>query len=206
MTDTFTYDDTLHAYYLDGVRIPSVTQVLKAQGMIDTTWLTEHGRTRGSHVHTATEMYDKGILDEDTLDPQLRPYLEGWKLFVEENEPIWDTLEVPGYHPLYRYGLTPDRTAYLCAHSVTELELIDIKTGQPMPYIEVQMAAYFYALKANGHDVEHARVVYLSNDGKYKPVKVKDLRRSFAIFQAAIACFNWRMNNKLLTWEDIDSD
>jgi hypothetical protein len=61
-----------------------VTELLVDEGFIDRTWFNEYGATRGSHVHTACLYYDQGELDEETLDPAIVPYLEGWKKFIAD--------------------------------------------------------------------------------------------------------------------------
>lgn len=104
-----------HCYKLNNVVIPSVTQILKCCGISDFSKVPidvlERARLFGTAVHKACELFDKGTLDERTLDPNLWPYLDGWVAckkeyafeFVENENPLVSTI--------YRVAGTPDRIA-----------------------------------------------------------------------------------------------
>jgi hypothetical protein len=66
-----TYDDATHTYKLDGVVVPSVTQVLTAAGVIDNRWFTEEATHRGQLVHVATMLMDQGELNDARSSPRL---------------------------------------------------------------------------------------------------------------------------------------
>ncbi len=95
------YTPGKHEYQVDGGVIPSTTQVLKAEGFIDTTFMNEWGRTRGSYLHTAASLWAKGQLDEDTVDGRLVPYLDGVKRYYDDKKLEPRFIEVPMYHPIY---------------------------------------------------------------------------------------------------------
>lgn len=79
-----TFDDARHAYTLDGKPAPSVTEVLAAQNDWSKipAWQLEAARVLGRDVHAAVNLYARGALDMDALDPAVRPYVEGAAMFL----------------------------------------------------------------------------------------------------------------------------
>lgn len=191
---TLTYNDERHEYKLDGTIIPSTTQVLASEGFIDTTFMNESGRERGSMVHLANKYLLEDRLDEDTIDPRIVPYVDGTKRFIADMGYKPKIIEKPMSHPLYRYGLTPD-TIGTVRQFGDELVLIDWKTGAPHPATVIQMASYVEGLRANGIEVKHVYIIYLKADGTYKPELVKVTRKEINVFIYALTCMNWKNNN-----------
>jgi hypothetical protein len=80
-----------HAYLLDGQKIPSVTGILKASGLIDFSaippFILEKARNRGSIVHAAIHAALDRDLDRASFDrdfPEYVPYLDAWSSFCEQ--------------------------------------------------------------------------------------------------------------------------
>ncbi|HOD97842.1 MAG TPA: hypothetical protein PLT63_03610 [Syntrophales bacterium] len=96
-----------------GNGLESVTQILKAEQLIDTRFYDDWSRDRGSMIHLATHYDDMGELDEETLDPVIRPYLEAWRKFRKESGFVPEVIEVPMMSINYRYAGTPDRIGQL---------------------------------------------------------------------------------------------
>ena len=103
------FDEEEHKFSVDGERLLSVTQVLSGAGCIDTKFFTDQGRKNGTRRHLVTELYDKGILDEATVDPADRPYLDAWIKAKEEWKIQIVRIETQMYHPLLRYAGIVDR-------------------------------------------------------------------------------------------------
>lgn len=183
---SFVYTPGNHEYRVGGQVIPSTTGVLKAERFIDTTFMNEWGRTRGSYLHTAAALWAQGQLDEDTLDSRLVPYLDGVKRYYDDKGLEPRHIEVPMYHPIYMYGFTPD---------VVTADLLDWKTGAKHVSTVLQLASYKEGLKANEIEVERCIVVYLPGDGAYKEEVIKVTRKEVGIFLSALACMNWKQNN-----------
>lgn len=98
-----------HVYTLpDGSHPPSITQILKAEGFIDTTFYDEWSRDKGSMVHLACHYDVTGELDEDSLDDEIRPYLKAFRKFMVESGFKVDKSEVPAANLTYGYVGTPD--------------------------------------------------------------------------------------------------
>lgn len=139
-------DEASHTYYVDGVAQLSVTQILKAAGLIDTQWFTEFGRWRGSAVHKATRYFDEGDVDRRTLDQAVKPFVADWKDFRERTGFIPTLIETPRYDGLYNYCGTPDRRGYFMGGKPEDSnELIDLKCypgGKAPWWTRLQLAGY----------------------------------------------------------------
>ncbi|MFA5158725.1 MAG: hypothetical protein WC451_06105 [Patescibacteria group bacterium] len=97
-----------HVYTADGRVYPSITQILSAEGFINTAFYDEWSRDRGSMVHLACHYDITGELDEDSLDDEIRPYLAAFRKFMAESGFKVDKSEVPAINKLYGYAGTPD--------------------------------------------------------------------------------------------------
>ena len=97
-----------HKYTYKGKRLPSITQILKAEGFIDDTWYNDWARDKGSHVHAAVHYDILGTLDEDDLDPEIVPYLKAFRKFMKESGFKVEKSEVPGVNTVYGFAGTPD--------------------------------------------------------------------------------------------------
>lgn len=137
----FVYDDEAHQYRLKGQVIPGVSTILTP--CVDFGDAPRHmvmnAAERGKLVHLAAELWDLGVLDEDTLDPVLVPYLAGWKKFRREWECEWTASEVPEYHKLLHYGGTPDRKGRYKALRIK----VDLKATYKLnDSVELQLSGY----------------------------------------------------------------
>ena len=187
-----TFDEEAHEYRLDGVVIPSVTQVIREAGLIDTQWYTEEGRERGAEVALVTELHDKGILDEDTVTDEIRPYLKAWKRFKADTGFLCELIEEPVYHRELRYAGTLDRIG-TWRESPNRI-LLDIKTGGPEPCHAIQTAAYAACFTWRAGPLRFG--IHLDNSGKYRIAAHTD-PNDRRVFNAALAIANWKHNHKV---------
>ncbi len=139
------FDAEEHRYTdREGREYPSVTQVLGSVGFGD--WMEfipaavlERARDRGQAVHAACHYLDEGDLDWDTLDSEVRHYVEHyreWRAF-SRFEPI--ALETPMIIPHLGFAGTPDKIGYIDG----DLTILDLKTGEKAPEaVGVQLFAY----------------------------------------------------------------
>ena len=81
--EIFRVDRDAHVYYLNGHPVPSVTDILKDNGLlIGTEFMCEEARIRGTRVHLLCQ-----YLDEGRYNPQeskrfgLDGYVESWRKF-----------------------------------------------------------------------------------------------------------------------------
>jgi hypothetical protein len=139
-----------HVYTLNGLPLPSVTGILKAEGFIDDAFFTEESRVRGTYVHLATHYDDQGELDEDTLDPVIVPYVEAWRKFKRESGFIVEQSETPMASSSYHYAGTPDVIGHFPSGNLKRgaVELHDDGTYKLYPYTDRQDAALWLAVLA----------------------------------------------------------
>lgn len=102
------FDEARHVYTYQGRALPSVTGILKAEGFIDTRFYNDWAREKGSFVHLAIEYHLAGELDEETLDPEIKPYLEAFKRFMAESGFKVNQSEVPQISTTHFYAGKPD--------------------------------------------------------------------------------------------------
>lgn len=103
-----TFDKEGHVYTAAGQVLPSITQILKAEGFIDTSHYDDWSRDKGSMVHLAIHYDITGELDESSIDPEIVPYLAAWRKFKKESGFNVERSEKPAANLMYRYAGTPD--------------------------------------------------------------------------------------------------
>lgn len=140
------FDDATHTYWVEGQRLPSVTQILEAEGFISSYCKDDEAAEYGNNVHLMVSLDVHGRLDEDSLDPGLRNPFTGWRLFRGEwphLSPIKEYVEEPLYHHRLLYAGTPDLPMWMRSGRSRQLVVIDVKTtATPQAHHELQTAAY----------------------------------------------------------------
>lgn len=189
------FDAERHEYWLGDQRIPGVTEILG--GLTDLDGIQQatldRAARRGQAAHRATELFDAGTLDYDTLAPALAPYLEAWRRFRDDTEFVPEHIELRVFHPALRYAGTLDRIGVMR----DDRWLIDIKTTTNVyPAVGPQTAAYAEAARAQGTDPGKRRgVVRLQKDGHYKLHECRDTS-DFAVFCSIKTLAAWASRNK----------
>lgn len=127
-----------HIYTLDGLILPSVTGILKAEGFIDDRFFDDYSRDRGTYVHLATHMDDMGDLDDDTVDPVIVPYLKAWRRFKKESGFVVEQSEISLASKAYNYAGTIDRIGRFPSGSITRaaVELHNDGTYKLYPFTD----------------------------------------------------------------------
>jgi hypothetical protein len=171
-----TFDEEKHEYRVNGVIVRSATQILKDLGMIDDRFFKEEHRLRGKAVHFACELYDRGDLDEDSVHPIVRPYLEAYKEFKSGTGFVPEIIEERFYDHILNFAVTPDRYGTLGNGGQA---IFEIKSGGISKiYTALQTAAQEAALRRNNIIPKGALVsrygLQCKNDGKAKLVHFSD--------------------------------
>ena len=139
----------------------------------------------GRYVHQAVEMYEKGILNEKSLDPDLEPYLAGWKHFVRDSKYKFVQGEYTIMNETHHFIGHPDqigecyRSDYAGIRSL-EQRIIEIKTTSQIDLIGHRVQAAVYS--ANTPNEPPPMSVYLRKGGTY------DLGRAFGPTEIADHC------------------
>jgi hypothetical protein len=151
----FEFDSKTHQYIVDGCPVPSVTQVLKAAGLIDYAGIPQavldYAAERGTAVHLATQLYDENDLDRDSLDPLIAPYLSAWINFTVDH-PIKILCSegiALGKIGDLAFGMTVDRLVHF-PRSRQDV-ILDIKcTSRIHNHHGIQLAGYACGLASGG--------------------------------------------------------
>lgn len=183
---TLEFDAGTHTYMLNGVRVPSVTQILAPLedfSMVPPDVL-EAARIRGQHVHEACDLFDRDELDWQSLDLALVPYVEAWRNFICESGAVVIASETRVVHEQLGYAGSPDKVL-----SWGKREVIpDIKATAIVPRtVGAQTAAYAKARHFMLGGREPSRCcIHLRPDGKYSVHPRRD-PADWALF---ISCLN----------------
>lgn len=193
-----TFDRESHTYRLRGQPVPGVTSLLD-DTIVDLSRIPrdvlERARARGTAVHVACELYDRGDLDFATMDQSLWPYLQAWDRFKTETKFEIELIEKPVYSERYRYAGTLDRYGHGRFRSKSKLStaLIDIKSGEVQTATGVQLAAYHGAgVEMGAVDKSAIRIgVHLQDTGKYK-LEVYDSPQDWPVFLACLQIHHYK--------------
>lgn len=183
-TLTFRRED--HTYWLGKRELPSVTRIIRAAGLVDSTWFTEEGRQTGEDIAELTMRYDLG--DENAVHgilvglPELQGYLDAWRNFLLDSEFVIETIEQPMCDPIRCYAGTPDREGLWQGQPTT----LDMKRYPRVPWHGVQLAAY--APKSRRLHVQ------LKPNGTYNRYEFTD-PGDYAMWSLALAGFHWKANH-----------
>lgn len=197
MIQGLTFDPEAHAYTFEGRPLPAVTRVLR---ILETRSapqeLLDFAAARGIAVHEACELDDRDDLDEASVDPLIRPYLEGWRMFKEDAGYQAIEIELAVANGRYGYAGRIDRIALVNGKPA----VLDIKTGSQLPLSAgPQLAAYQEAyawlveaaLVKRPADLPRRRyVVWLRGDGRYNLVRY-DSPEDWGVFRSALSIWQW---------------
>ena len=170
-----TFDPETHTYRKGETVLPSVTQILKDVGLIDTTFFAPEHAERGTRVHEATVFWDETGMDDDTLPEEWAGYLSAWKKFREETGFAPSHIE-QAFCSEQGYAGTVDRIGK--THKINPL-LLDIKTGPPQAWHRLQLAAYALMVKRELNiPIWDMWGVHLRKDGTYSVESYKSIEHS----------------------------
>lgn len=173
--DRFTFDPEHHRYFLNNEEIPSVTHILEDLGFVNYDMVNAATREAslkfGSAVHLACQLDDNDDLVEESLDPALAPYLEGWRKFKKQCKVEIITNEKSIYSARHKIAGTPDRIGSFRKRTT----LIDIKTGLIEKWVRLQTAGYkIIHDEQNPKNKIRQRIGVQLLPGKYKLVPFED--------------------------------
>ena len=193
------FNDKLHEYRVGGIVSPSVSQILKANGLMENFRKSETALNNGTAIHRALELHDLCKLDERSLDPRLKKCLYLWDKFKKEIS-VGQIIEVEkrvSFSVLY--AGTIDRVLKLRnGHKM----VLDFKSGNPQPWAALQTAGY-----AMAYDLEHhkeyerccAKIHWDMDRVIYKPYTDN---ADFNVFMAMATVYHYKKNNGYLRDEE----
>jgi hypothetical protein len=200
MTIEFTFDADTHTYTAEGTKVPSVSQILQTVGLVDYAGIDpavlRYAAERSTAVHLASQFWDEGDLDLESVDPLIAGYVSAWKSFRTLHPFTITASERAGIGDLdgMRFGMTLDR---LVDFGDRRMCVLDIKcTTKVHEWAAIQLAAYAIGLAAEGTPRERLMkcrraVVHLKRDGIFKFHEFKDPNDG-DIFACALRIAHWK--------------
>jgi len=163
----FKYDDTTHTYTLDGVVLPSLTEMLTADGLNDDLKRVDPSVVRakaewGSRLHLALLRAEYG----DGIDKDFKQHCVDWldtcrRMKWNNPNPIWFSAEKPLVASCegFLYGFTPDR---LSRQAVVEIK------GTYSPSVSHDIQTALQVLGVNYPRDTPRWIAYFDRDGLKK--------------------------------------
>lgn len=172
------FNATDHSYWKDGLRIPSVTEILTVTGYIDTRWMRSDAMDRGSLVHEYTAWVEKGVAElEDLVDlEETGPYMAAYQDFVKATGWKSISVELPRSCEWLGFGYagTPDRVGTFGWDMATKMYgvkggpdiayILDFKTGCFQDWHPLQLFAYERLVNADRRPGEERFPYFLTVD------------------------------------------
>lgn len=163
------FDPVKHVYTLNGVELPSVTEItrfLSYDYKSNQPWLAETAANRGTQVHEACMLIDYGEEPEET--PEIEGYVKAYQRFLEDYWPEWQLIEHPMATRAGGYAGTLDRYGTIKNARC----IVDLKTGQKhLPALTAQLNGYWWLLMNEGYIIDRLMGLYLRSDGTYELVE-----------------------------------
>lgn len=193
-------DEATHTYTLDGVRLPSVTQIIASLydfSNVDPD-LLERASEFGRAVHTACELDDKDDLGDTDL--ALMPYVQAWRAFRRTTDFEVILNEQVVHSEKYRYAGTLDRVGIIHKGKSIRPSIIDIKTCSELhDAIGLQLSGYERAAREMG--LIKGRYIWryavqLRGDGTYLMQEYKDASDA-NYFLSFLNCLRWRLDHAI---------
>lgn len=187
------FDEENHVYTVGGNRVPSVSRILRplttaVYGNIDQETLRKAAEF-GTAVHACTELLDLNELDESSVEPEWRPYVDAYLKWKDTAHP--DVLHIEDRLACSKYAGTLDRIVRING----ELWVIDLKTTSSIhPHVGVQLAAYAaLAEKFYGGTYRRA-ALQLREDGSFKVFEFASIKDE-TCFNALLGIYHWTISN-----------
>lgn len=198
MSTAFQFKELEHEYSEAGLVIPSVTQTLASVGIVDYSMvpraILEHKGEVGRQVHLACQYLDEGVLDWDTIDPEVLPYVLAYEKF---KQCTGFTVELNEYRTVatvngMKFGMQLDRTGHINGKPY----VIELKaTAQIHRAWGIQLAAYALGLDRTwGVGLRNRAAVHLKPNGTFAVEPFTDSNER-QVFLWALGCTWWKLNN-----------
>lgn len=161
--------DEGHRYELDGVPVPSVTEIcshLAPPANVPPETLRMAAQ-RGSLVHELCMLMDYEALP-DEIPPEVVGYLEAYRKFLRDYRPDWIHVEYPVYSERNGFAGTLDRYGMIDGKPY----VVDLKTTANMDRAAkikaaCQTFAYSECIDESKHSLPQGMVVQLRKNGTY---------------------------------------
>lgn len=192
--DVLTFDEEIHCYALNGVKMAGVSSILKRAGLIDLSGIPEEvlnrARDFGIATHAVCELHDKGTLDVRSISEPIIPYYQAYNAFLNDYKPEEMEIEQAIFSKTWWYAGRPDRFARIQGFKTC----YDIKSTASMaPTTRLQMGGYVigYQEMYPGKEKIKRMGLLLKKDGTYQVYPYDD-DADIQVFKAALTVSKWK--------------
>lgn len=190
------FDEGKHEYRVGGILTPSVSAILKANGLMDNFRPNETKLSNGTAIHRTLELHDKGALDYSNLDPRLQKCLDLWQDFKHDFG-----IKILAVEQKVNMGVLYAGTIDRVAECDGNPAVIDFKSGVPQSWAALQTAAYAMAYSPSEYKKYERFCLQIHWDldrVKFKPYTNKE---DFNVFMGMCTTYHWKKNHGYLKEE-----
>lgn len=148
---------------------------------------------RGRMIHKATELYDKDVLNINTIDLRIKPYVNAWIKFRVEIGGEIIAIEKRVKNGKYGYVGRLDRIIKNCSLYSVGSVVFDIKTTEADIYTRLQTMGY--KLSTRYKNLKRGYVA-LKVNGNYNVGIYQDDASDQVAWIACVRLNNWIVRNK----------
>lgn len=188
------FNEEKHEYTVGGILTPSVSQILKANGLMDNFRHNEISLANGTAIHKALELHDKGTLDYTKLDPRLQKCIDLWQDFKSNLG-----IKIIGIEKRVNLGVmyagTIDRVGQFKSGKKI---IIDFKSGNPQDWAALQTAGYAIAednIDYKNYERFCLKIHWDMDRAIYKPYCDNS---DFNVFMGMVTTYHWKKNHGYL--------
>jgi len=197
------FDEDCHIYTDElGVFVPSLTQILKLQGLSDYSGIDpevlENAARRGTEVHGLAATFNQlGEIDPNWITDECDAYFSAYMKFLDDShfkpDPAWTERSFIANIQGFSLGMTPDTYGTYGRYQA----IIEFKcTSGEQPSWAVQTAAQEAGIfKSNRCGRVRRFALMLRKDATYKLIEYTNHDEDMATLVAALRCVWWRINH-----------
>ena len=185
------FDEAQHAYYSDGRRLPSVTQII-GEVIHRKFYASEWHMNRGSMLHEAIHLHLQGVLDPESVDSMIQPRLDAATKFIKE----CNVTVIECEKRVASAGLGYAGTVDCIARIGKDVCIVDWKSTLE-PQADLQLGGYALLLK--DHKITKAVAVELRDNGSYscRWLNQGQLKLASRTFLALLTIYGWMTANNI---------
>jgi hypothetical protein len=185
-------------YTIDGVRVPSVTEILEIAGYSNLEGIPaarlEAARLRGDDVHQWISAMVEGIVEGLEPDPNIKPRIEAFNAFAEEEGFELLESERVVVNKTYGYVGTADLRCALKKRGIKQACLEMKATYEINPEAKPQASGYGLALEDMGLGRHKRGVLHLGGDSKHTLIWCT--REDDNAFLSACVAAKWKIKHR----------
>ena len=136
-----TFDREEHVYRTIKGRLPGATDIIKAENLVNTDYMSEEARWKGKCIHLGAELLVKNELDWETVGDDIAGHLRSLEKFLKTTGFVPAGVEEPCFDD--SFACMPDLWGYL--HKVPTI--IEYKSGIVPAWTAIQTALQSRALR-----------------------------------------------------------